>query len=115
MKNELFQNLTLIIQKIRTILLPYKRNYFLRAFVILLVTVALWFLTNGGFKEGVALPFIVMGMEYITINMLFERDFMLSSNAIRNSFGSKNACGYIVFCLFDFILYWFLFLWVVFL
>jgi len=82
--------------------------------VILVVTVALWFLTNGGFKEGIAYPFIVLWMEYLTINTFFERDAMPGDLEIRSYFGSKSASGYILFCIFNFILYWFLFFWVVF-
>jgi hypothetical protein len=114
MNHKLAQNLILIIQKTRIILLPYKRNYLLRAFVVLLVTVTLWFLTNGGLKEGIAYPFIVLWMELMTINIFFERDFIPSDNAIADFFGSKSSCGYILFCLFYFILYWGLFFWMVF-
>jgi hypothetical protein len=110
MTEKLVQNLTLIVQKTRIILLPYKKNYLLRAFVILLVTVVLWFLTNGGFKEGVAYPFIVLWMEYLTINTFFERDAMPGDIAIRNYFGSKDAFGYKFYCVLEFLFCWTMFL-----
>jgi len=73
----------------------------------------LWFFSERSFQAGIAFPFAVIWIEFLTLNMLFERNAIPSYYAISDYFGSKDSIGYRLYCLMYFIFHWILFFWVV--
>lgn len=87
-------------------LLPYKKNYILRAVVIISFSFGVWISISGGIEEGVGLLFLVLYLEYITINLIFEMDFAPTNVFARRAFGSKESFGYRATYYFVYISFW---------
>lgn len=80
--------------RIRGFLLSYKKSFFARFLVILVLSYALSYLMLDGFHDFPMMFCLVAGMEYMTINILYEMDFPPVRLFAVQAFGSRESRGY---------------------
>jgi hypothetical protein len=91
---------------VKRVLLSYKKKIPLRVMVVLVVSLVIWACGSQDMRTAIAVPILVGGFEYMTLNVILDREFYPLDMFADDIFPDRESFGYKALYIGFYIVFW---------